>query len=362
MADHNRHWENQSHSNHDDWDQDRQRSFRESGHLRQQSHNEDITGFDHQRQQGHGQQGYVNQYRSGQHQGMGHQQHYQSMNDQGGAYSSDHGQQYGEQQNPFSNRGQQYGNRNWQQMGSQGHHSQQNQDWNRNQWQGQRQQDNQQGWDRHNMSADPYRSGYEGQYGQQSHHNDYRQQGQQYGSSQHYSGHYDQPNYGQQHYGQGRQSQDRNLWERTRHEGSFGSGNEQRDQRGLNRMGSGGHRGKGPKDYQRSSDRIREDICDRLADDEMVDASDINVQIQGSEVILTGTVETREQKRRAEDIIENISGVRNVENRIRVGNRNDHFSQHQYTGVTDQAGRIGDESGTTNEIIRNVHGDKEAEK
>lgn len=78
------------------------------------------------------------------------------------------------------------------------------------------------------------------------------------------------------------------------------------------------HRGKGPKDYQRSEDRIREDVCDRLTDDSALDATNINVQIQGNEVVLTGTVNSRDQKRRAEDVVESISGVRNVENRLKV--------------------------------------------
>jgi osmotically-inducible protein OsmY len=80
------------------------------------------------------------------------------------------------------------------------------------------------------------------------------------------------------------------------------------------------HRGKGPKNYQRSEERIREDVCDRLSDDHSVDASDIDIKVSGSEVILSGTVESREAKRRAEDIVESISGVTNVQNQLRVGN------------------------------------------
>lgn len=81
------------------------------------------------------------------------------------------------------------------------------------------------------------------------------------------------------------------------------------------------HRGKGPKGYQRSEGRIMEDVCDRLTDDHYVDASDIEVQVKGNDVVLTGTVSDRDQKRRAEDIVETVSGVQNVENRIRVGRR-----------------------------------------
>jgi hypothetical protein len=84
---------------------------------------------------------------------------------------------------------------------------------------------------------------------------------------------------------------------------------------GSNRMT---HRGKGPKDYRRSDDRIREDVSDRLADDERVDASEIEVRVNNSEVTLTGTVDSREAKRRAEDLAEQVSGVQNVQNNIRV--------------------------------------------
>lgn len=78
------------------------------------------------------------------------------------------------------------------------------------------------------------------------------------------------------------------------------------------------HRGKGPKGFVRSDERIREDINCRLTDDAHVDASNIDVSVEGGEVILTGTVPDRFEKRRAEDISEFVSGVKNVENRLRV--------------------------------------------
>src|SRR6185436_11753121 len=76
--------------------------------------------------------------------------------------------------------------------------------------------------------------------------------------------------------------------------------------------------GRGPKDYQRSDERIREDISDRFTDDHMLDASGITVQVQGGEVTLSGTVTDRDQKRRAEDMAESCSGVKDVTNHIRV--------------------------------------------
>lgn len=79
-----------------------------------------------------------------------------------------------------------------------------------------------------------------------------------------------------------------------------------------------GHRGRGPRNYTRSDDRIKEDINDRLTDDFYLDASDIDVEVNNGEVTLTGTVDSRFAKRRAEDIAEDVSGVSHMENRLRV--------------------------------------------
>ena len=76
--------------------------------------------------------------------------------------------------------------------------------------------------------------------------------------------------------------------------------------------------GRGPKGYQRSDARIREDVCDRLADAPFIDASDIEVVVKEGEVTLSGTVANREQKRRSEDVIDTVPGVKDVQNRLRV--------------------------------------------
>jgi hypothetical protein len=76
--------------------------------------------------------------------------------------------------------------------------------------------------------------------------------------------------------------------------------------------------GRGPKGYQRSDARIFEDVCDCMTDDPMLDASGIEVDVRQGEVWLTGSVASREQKRRAEDVAERISGVRDVTNQLRV--------------------------------------------
>ena len=84
------------------------------------------------------------------------------------------------------------------------------------------------------------------------------------------------------------------------------------------RYASETRRGRGPRNYRRSDERILEDVCERLMEDDYVDAADIEVQVQDGVVTLTGTVHERWEKHRAEDITDACSGVREVENRIRV--------------------------------------------
>jgi hypothetical protein len=76
--------------------------------------------------------------------------------------------------------------------------------------------------------------------------------------------------------------------------------------------------GRGPRGYQRADQRVFEDVCDRLTDDPRVDPSDVEVRVENGEVTLNGTVRSREEKHRAEDVIESIAGVRDVHNHLRV--------------------------------------------
>jgi hypothetical protein len=79
---------------------------------------------------------------------------------------------------------------------------------------------------------------------------------------------------------------------------------------------------RGPKGYQRSDDRLKEQVSDRLMDDAQIDASEITVEMHNGEVTLAGTVNSREEKRAAEACAESVSGVREVINQSRV-NRGD---------------------------------------
>lgn len=76
--------------------------------------------------------------------------------------------------------------------------------------------------------------------------------------------------------------------------------------------------GRGPRNYQRSDERVREDINERLTADPRVDASEIDVRVQNGEVTLSGTVDERRTRRLAEEIIEDMPGVRDVHNELRV--------------------------------------------
>jgi hypothetical protein len=93
--------------------------------------------------------------------------------------------------------------------------------------------------------------------------------------------------------------------------------------------------GRGPRGYQRSDDRIREDVCERLTQHGQIDASDIEVQVDSGVVTLTGTVDQRKTKRMAEDLVESVSGVKDVHNQIRV--QQGQFGQ---TGTMGQTGGL----------------------
>jgi hypothetical protein len=103
----------------------------------------------------------------------------------------------------------------------------------------------------------------------------------------------------------------------------FGSGYEDswREERRQDRRAGasgGSFAGRGPRGYQRSDERIREDICERMCDNAELDASLIEIQVLNGEVTLQGTVNDRWDKRLAEDLTENVSGVREVNNHLRV--------------------------------------------
>lgn len=109
---------------------------------------------------------------------------------------------------------------------------------------------------------------------------------------------------------------------------------------GMGQYYGGRHAGRGPKGYQRSDDRIREDINERLTQHPDIDATEIDVVVASGEVTLSGTVDHRRTKRLAEDVAEGVSGVRDVHNQIRV--------QHAEHGRHDNEVNVGVAGGTAN--------------
>lgn len=134
---------------------------------------------------------------------------------------------------------------------------------------------------------------------------------------------------------------ERGLWDRASDEVSSWFGDEEAGQRRAeDARRDAMHRGRGPRGYTRSDERIREDVSDRLTDNPVIDASEIDVAVQNGEVTLNGHVDSRYSKRLAEDVVEDISGVRHVQNNLRVREVRDSISG-TYSGIS-EGGRTSD--------------------
>ena len=110
-----------------------------------------------------------------------------------------------------------------------------------------------------------------------------------------------------------------------------------------------GARGRGPKGYQRSDERISEEVHQRLTDDPWLDATEINCSVSGGEVTLSGTVDSREAKHRAERIVEDLSGVKHVQNNLRIQHGNYFTSAGRGYGDSVQEARM-----ASSEAVRDV--------
>jgi hypothetical protein len=107
-------------------------------------------------------------------------------------------------------------------------------------------------------------------------------------------------------------NEDYDFWGRERHEAYHGA------HPSLWQRVKGAFSGKGPKNYTRSDERIREDVCEHLTHHPYVDASDIEVTVRDGEVTLSGTVDARIVKRAAEEVCDHVCGVTDVHNHLRV--------------------------------------------
>jgi len=92
--------------------------------------------------------------------------------------------------------------------------------------------------------------------------------------------------------------------------------------------GSGGSRARGrlyppgPKGYQRSDERMKEDISERLFAAYHIDSSEVTVDVRGGRVALEGTVPSRHMKHAIEDMVDSCPGVMEIDNRILVAGPN----------------------------------------
>jgi hypothetical protein len=79
---------------------------------------------------------------------------------------------------------------------------------------------------------------------------------------------------------------------------------------------------RGPKGYQRSDERLKEDISERLMEAYHIDSSEVTVEVRGAKVSLEGTVPSRHMKHAIEDMVDRCPGVLEIDNRIRVAGLN----------------------------------------
>jgi osmotically-inducible protein OsmY len=105
--------------------------------------------------------------------------------------------------------------------------------------------------------------------------------------------------------------------------------------------------GRGPKNYSRSDERIAEDINERLMRHYEIDASDIEVHVRNGEVTLTGTVDNRRMKHLVEDIADDIAGVKDVNNQLRVNRGSTMSSNANNWGTSGHTTETGTTPGMT---------------
>jgi hypothetical protein len=96
---------------------------------------------------------------------------------------------------------------------------------------------------------------------------------------------------------------------------------------------------RGPKGYKRSDERIREDVCDRIARTPNLDASDVEVSVTGGEVLLSGTVPQRSMKWELEQIAEGVPGVFDVNVSLRVKRENEPLLFNEPTDLVHKRGQ-----------------------
>jgi BON domain len=104
---------------------------------------------------------------------------------------------------------------------------------------------------------------------------------------------------------------------------------------------TGPYAGIGPKGYQRSDERIFEDVCERLTQAGQIDARDIHVNVKDGEVTLDGAVRDRQTKRRAEMVADTVYGVKDVHNKLHIQQRDRRNESGMPGGGQGRVDRVG---------------------
>lgn len=199
----------------------------------------------------------------------------------------------------------------------------------------------------------PANRGYANPYGEHAHDNTVQGYPQRdFGQHDYPSRSFAERNYAQRHFGEHsslgqRDWNDRNSAQRDWGQRAYGEVGDYRSGQGREndeswgqQLRDAGHQVaqkvkrifRGPKGYKRSDERIREDVSDRLAQQDRLDPSDVEVTVTNGEVTLTGTVQTRNEKFLAEEIADDVSGVNDVHNQLRL--RRDQTTQASTADAT----------------------------
>jgi hypothetical protein len=105
---------------------------------------------------------------------------------------------------------------------------------------------------------------------------------------------------------------------------SYGSGAEYYDITGMNpnpllEKKHGPHFWRRAKAYViRSDERIRNEVCERLTQHPLIDATMLDVHVNDGDVSLTGEVLDRRMMQMVEDVVDEVHGVKEIHNRLRV--------------------------------------------
>ena len=91
-----------------------------------------------------------------------------------------------------------------------------------------------------------------------------------------------------------------------------------------------------PKSYQRSDERLKEEIYERLINRWDIDSTEVTVQVASGEVTLDGTVPERRMRHDIENLVDDTHGVKEIHNNLRIQSQSSSWGQsssQQSTGA-----------------------------